>query len=181
MKIIVGLGNPGEKYKNTKHNAGFIYLDLLAREKGLEFEDNKKLKALIAKDGDTIYIKPQTYMNESGRSVAAVLSYYKLVPKSLGIFKTKDADLSEILTVAHDDIDLPLGKYKLSTDSRSAGHRGVESIIRHLKTKNFKRIRIGIYNEDKKRIPIPKLVLSKFDSQEKKILEETIKDIALSK
>lgn len=177
MKIIIGLGNPGLQYENTRHNAGFLLLDHLAKERDLRWESNKKFHALIAKDGDTLYVKPQTFMNESGHSVAATLSYYKLLPKKLGILRTKNADLSEILTVAHDDIDIPLSKFKISIDSRSAGHRGVDSIIRMLGTKNFRRIRIGILDEGKKNIPALKQVLGKFSPEEKKIIDRVIEKI----
>ncbi len=179
MKVMIGLGNPGEKYKNTKHNAGFIFLDKVIEEKCLRWENNKKLKAEIAKDGRTIYAKPQTFMNDSGRSVAAILSYYKLMPKRLGMIKEKNADLSESLTIIHDDIDIPLGEYKISKNSRSAGHRGVESIIQNLKTKNFQRIRIGIYNKERGNVPTIKAVLEKFNQEERDILEKTIKNMDL--
>lgn len=179
MKIIAGLGNPGGQYKKTRHNAGFIFLDRLAEEKGFVFEASKKFAAEIARSGDTIYIKPQTFMNNSGQSIAAILSYYKLLPKKLGVFNAKDADLADILTVAHDDIDIDLGKYKIAAGSRSAGHRGVASIIEHLKTKNFTRVRIGIRNEEKKNIPTEKFVLQNFSQEEMKRINETIKKIEL--
>lgn len=173
MKIIVGLGNPGKKYEQTRHNVGFMIVDYLAQEEGLKWQANKKFGALICKSDQTVFVKPQTFMNNSGRSVAAILSYFKLLPKTLGIFKSKGANLSEILTVIHDDVDIPLGQYRVSTDSRSAGHKGVQSIINYLKTKNLKRIRIGIAPEEKK-APTSKFVLEKFRSQEKNIINNLI-------
>jgi len=181
MNIIVGLGNPGKQYENTRHNAGFMAANALTKRLGLNWETNKKFKAEMARSQGLILIKPQDFMNNSGFSVAAVLSYYKLLPKKLGILKTANADLSEILTVIHDDLDIELGKYKISIDSRSAGHKGVESIITQLKTKNFKRLRIGIRTPTLEKIPADKFVLQKFnDEEEKKILDlvaEIIKQI----
>ncbi len=176
-KIIVGLGNPGKEYDNTRHNYGFMVVDRLANEAGAEWKESKKFKALVAETPDTIFMKPQTFMNNSGQSVGALMAYYKLLPKSLGIFKDKNADLSEILTVFHDDLDIEIGKWKESIDSRSAGHRGVQSIIDHLKTKNFKRIRLGISSQLKKVMPIEKFVLTRFSAEEKPSLEKVIEEV----
>lgn len=170
MRVIVGLGNPGEKYKNTRHNVGFDVLDMLALDLELEWQEDRKRKALIAKDNNFLLIKPLSYMNLSGEVVKSVLSYYKILPKSLNLFTVKGSDLSGILTVVHDDLDIDFGKYKISLDSRSAGHNGVQSIINHLKTKNFNRYRIGIRNEQVKFIPAEQFVLQRFNSIEKKIL-----------
>jgi PTH1 family peptidyl-tRNA hydrolase len=177
MKIIVGLGNPGEKYKSTRHNAGFMAVDALASQLGLSWQKNKKFNAEIAKDSDIILIKPLSYMNNSGQAVQAILSYYKLLPKKLGLIKEKNSDLSEILTVIHDDIDIELGKHKISVDSRSAGHNGVQSIINHLKTKNFKRIRIGIRTELINKIPADKYVLQNFREEELSVVNRLIPKI----
>ncbi len=177
MKIIVGLGNPGKKYKNTRHNVGFMVLDALAEELGLTWKTDKKFNADIAKDGDTILVKPLTYMNNSGQSVQAIMSYYNLLPKKLGLIKKKDADLSEALTVIHDELDIGLGKYKITSDSRSAGHNGVQSIINHLKTKNFKRIKIGIKSDLKEKMSGEKFVLMNFAKEEQKMINEVIDKI----
>jgi len=180
MKIIVGLGNPGQEYENTKHNAGFMLVDKLAHDAGATWQFNKRFKAEIAESRGVFFIKPQTFMNESGVAVATVLSYYKLLPRTLGILKAKGADLSQILVVAHDDIDIELGKYKTSTDSRSAGHRGVQSIINHLKTKNFQRIRLGIKKSaEQEKIPTDKYVLMKFNAEEKEKINALIKTIKI--
>jgi peptidyl-tRNA hydrolase, PTH1 family len=181
MHIIVGLGNPGEQYKNSRHNAGFMAVDFLAEKNGLAWKMDKKFNALIIKDGDTIYLKPQTFMNESGISVQAILSYYKLLPKTLGIMTKKESDLSEILTVIHDDLDVDFGKMKESVASRSAGHRGVESIINHLKTKNFKRIRIGIRSPLQRMIPTEKFVLQNFGTEEMGIIDNLIAELNFDK
>ncbi|MDD5071834.1 MAG: aminoacyl-tRNA hydrolase [Patescibacteria group bacterium] len=177
MHIIVGLGNPGKIYENTRHNAGFMAIDALAEKAGGNWKESKKFKAQVCQTGNTIFIKPQTFMNNSGQAVQAILAYYKLLPKKLGVFKAKDSDLSETLTVIHDDIDIALGKYKISVDSRSAGHRGVESIINHLKTKNFKRIRIGIRTELANRMPADKFVLEKFKQDELAIIKKLITEL----
>jgi peptidyl-tRNA hydrolase, PTH1 family len=177
MKIIVGLGNPGEEYNNTRHNAGFMLVDKLARDAGATWQFNKRFKAELAESRGVFFVKPQTFMNESGVAVALVLSYYKLLPKTLGILKAKGADLSQILTVIHDDLDIDFGTYKISTDSRSAGHKGVQSIIDHLKTKNFRRIRLGIKSADRGQITADKFVLMKFNAAEKDKLNDLVNTI----
>lgn len=177
MNIIVGLGNPGPKYEKTRHNAGFMLLDVLAGKNGFEWEKDKKSQTLTAGNSDLLLIKPQTYMNNSGQAVQSILAYYKLLPKILGFFPRSDSDLSGILTIAHDDVDIDLGKYKISVGSGSAGHRGVDSIIRHLKTKTLKRIRLGIKTDTKGGIPTEKFVLQRFPDEELVILKETINRI----
>jgi PTH1 family peptidyl-tRNA hydrolase len=180
MKIIVGLGNPGQEYENTRHNAGFMLVDKLAHDAGATWQFNKRFKADIAESRGVFFVKPQTFMNLSGEPVAAVLSYYKLLPKTLGILKAKGADLSQILTVIHDDLDIEFGKYKNSVDSRSGGHKGVQSIINNLKTKNFNRIRIGIKKSaGEEKIPTDKYVLMKFGKEEKEKIEALIKTITI--
>ena len=180
MRIIVGLGNPGEQYEKNRHNVGFMALDLLLGD--VKWQLNKKFQALIYGSGDCIYLKPQTFMNNSGQSVQAIMSYYGLIPKSLGFFNKKDSDLNDVLTVIHDDIDIEIGKWKIATDSRSGGNNGVQSIINHLKTKNFKRIKVGVKNELlRTRIPAEKFVLQNFNAEEKEIIKtvliEAIKNI----
>jgi peptidyl-tRNA hydrolase, PTH1 family len=179
MKIIVGLGNPGKEYDNTRHNYGFMLIDKMADKAGAQWKESKKFKALVAEAADKVFVKPQTFMNNSGQSVGSLLSYYKLLPKSMGLFKSKDADLSDTLTVLHDDLDIEVGKWKESVDSRSAGHRGVQSIIEHLKTKNFKRVRLGISGEMKKVMPTDRFVLGKFGAEEKALIEKAMEEISL--
>ena len=134
MKIFVGLGNPTPEYAATKHNVGFMLADKLAAE--LSATDwREKFNALVAEtffDGEKIFIvKPQTFMNLSGEAVAPLMNFYKL-----------DA---ENLTVAHDDMDLPLGTIRLRPKGSGGGHHGVESIIQHLGgEQNFPRVRIGV-------------------------------------
>jgi len=174
MQIIVGLGNPGKKYKLTRHNIGFMAVDALAERLDLVWQNNKKFLAEIAKDNDIILVKPLTFMNNSGQAVQGILSFYKLLPKKFGLLTAKDADLSSVLTVIHDDLDIDLGKYKISLDSRSAGHKGVESIIDRLKTKKFTRVRIGIKTNNLEKIPPEKFVLQNFANQEKEIIDQLI-------
>ena len=175
MRIIVGLGNPGDQYQKNRHNVGFMALDLLLGD--VKWQLNKKFNALIYEAGDCIYLKPQTFMNNSGQSVQAILSYYGLMPKSLGLFNKKDADLNDVLTVIHDDIDIEVGKWKTATDSRSGGNNGVQSIINHLKTKNFRRIKIGVKNElIRTIIPVEKFVLQNFNAEEKDIIKNVLTD-----
>ena len=139
-KIIVGLGNPGIKYAKTRHNAGWLILDHLINE--LQKETNQTITwrikrdwlAEIAEIDNILLVKPQTMMNNSGQAVRAILDYYDLIV----------ADLSNRLLVIHDELDLPSGTVRWSSNSRSAGHNGVESIIDHLGTQNFIRYRIGI-------------------------------------
>ncbi len=178
MRLIVGLGNPGKLYERNRHNVGFTALDLLLGN--VKWQENKKFKALTYESGEILYVKPQTFMNNSGDSVQVIMSYYGLIPKTLGIFNKKNCDLSEVLTVVQDDIDIELGKFKIVTDSRSGGHNGIESIINHLQTKKFRRIKIGVKNDLlRTRIPAEKFVLQNFNSEEKveinNIINEALK------
>jgi len=112
MKVIVGLGNPGKEYENTRHNVGFLILDILREELGLSsFKKEKKIKAEILMNKKVVLLKPQTFMNNSGEAVISFLNYYKLKP--------------EDLLVIHDDIDLKLGEAKISLGQGPAGHKGV--------------------------------------------------------
>jgi len=182
MRIIVGLGNPGDKYINTRHNAGFLAVDEIAKKHNSSWTLNKKFKSEICEFKNvteaTILVKPQTFMNKSGEAVAAILNYYNLLPKRLGFIAARNADLTGVLTVIHDDLDIELGKYKVSVDSRSAGHRGVQDIIDHIKTKKFKRIRVGIRTSSLDRIPADKFVLQKFSPVELKAVNAFIGKIA---
>lgn len=173
MRIIVALGNPGSQHQHNRHNYGWLVLDKL----GLDWSENKKLKSLIAKEEDTVYVKPLTYMNNSGEAAAAVMNYYKLMPKKM-MMKVKNADLSGVLTVIHDDLDIDFGTWKESIDSRSAGQRGVQSIIDKLKTKNFKRIRLGIKSDKKpKQMPAKAYVLQDFSGGEMRVVERVVEEV----
>ena len=178
--IIVGLGNPGRKYEKTRHNVGFMVLDHIANELGVQINSDK-FKSLCAQaefgDKKILLLKPQTFMNDSGVAVHALLSYYGLLPKTMGLFSKKDADLNEVLTVIQDDIDIDLGRWKIASDSRSGGHRGIQSIINHLKTQKFRRLKIGVKNELlRTKIPPEKFVLQNFSPEEKETLKEVLKE-----
>lgn len=140
LKIIVGLGNPGAKYAKTRHNAGWLVLDSLAKElarqtgEKINWQTKKDWSAEILSLDNYLLVKPLTMMNGSGLTVRKILDYYQLL----------QADLSETLLVIHDELDLPSGTTRWSVDSRAAGHRGIESIIQHLGTQNFTRFRLGI-------------------------------------
>jgi PTH1 family peptidyl-tRNA hydrolase len=174
MKIIVGLGNPGKEYQNTRHNAGFMGVDKLAENLGLPWHRGKKFSAAIAEGNGFILAKPLTFMNLSGQSVRTILSYYKLLPKKIGLFVKKSSDLKDIITIIHDDLDIPLGKFKLASNSRSAGHNGVQSIIDQIKTKNFTRLRLGIKTQAREQVPAEKFVLENFSTNEIKIISDVI-------
>jgi PTH1 family peptidyl-tRNA hydrolase len=144
----------------------------------VKWSENKKWSALTYESGGALYVKPLSFMNNSGLVVRKILDYYKLLPKNFGLLTKKDANLQDVLTVIHDDLDIPFSEYKLSSDSGSAGHRGVGSIIDHLKTKKFPRIRIGIKN-NLLRAPIPpdKFVLQRFSHEEKDRLADIFSTI----
>src|SRR5579863_2309192 len=152
MFIIVGLGNPGKKFEKTRHNAGFMVLDFFAHKNEFpEFEISKKYESLVSEKNDVLLVKPQTFMNDSGRAVKEVLK------------NSKEA----MLVVVHDDIDVPLGKIKFSKDSGAGGHKGVDSIIQHLGTKDFIRLKIGVKTDESL---AEEVVLKKFTKEEQKIL-----------
>jgi len=158
MFLIVGLGNPGEKYEKTWHNVGFLAINTFLEENNFpEFKFSKKLKAELSEgflDKDKIVLaKPQTFMNNSGTSIKLLIRNWKIKPDSL--------------IVIHDDIDLPLGKIRVVKGRGSAGHKGVESIIKELKNKDFVRIRIGIMPEAGKPKNPERFVLQKLNREEK--------------
>lgn len=167
MKLIIGLGNPGEKYKKTRHNAGFVAIDAIVAKSQIpspksQIKFNSEIVEIVMNGEKIILAKPQTFMNESGKAVKAIADYYKIP--------------IENITVIHDDLDIKLGEYKIAKDRSSAGHKGVQSIIDNLETKNFTRIRIGIGVENKK-IPTEEFVLENFSKEEQKIIDEVIEKI----
>ncbi len=168
--LIVGLGNPGKKYEKTIHNTGFRVLsNLQKRESFPSFEKDKGLDALITKgeiEGKkTILFFPLTFMNHSGRAVRGALGRFVDSPKKI--------------IVIHDDTDIPLGVLKISLQKGSAGHKGIESIINHLKTKEFIRFRVGVKRKDEKALS---LVLKKAPKEMREIeiksAEKLIKKIS---
>ncbi|MBI4919782.1 aminoacyl-tRNA hydrolase [Candidatus Azambacteria bacterium] len=170
-KLIAGLGNPGKEYENTRHNVGFLFVDALAEKLNApEFTYDKKLKSEISKS-EILLAKPQTFMNKSGEAVSALIKYYHPTGDHPKGGKIKP----ENILIVHDDIDILWGDFKFSFGRSSAGHKGVESIIKALKTKNFWRLRIGIKPDAKKHISADKIILKKFTSAEMKTLDKTIK------
>lgn len=167
IRLIVGLGNPGDTYENTYHNVGILFLETL-----IEKKEEKKLFSRIPrknflrmKKNGKILIKTETFMNESGKAVKSALRYEKAKP--------------EEMLVAHDDNDLPLGTFKIDFDRGPAGHNGVLSLITALKTKKFWRLRIGI----QKTVPhgrkkAGEFVLSKISPADKKIIQKTCENAA---
>lgn len=165
MKIIIGLGNPGVKYENTRHNAGFMVLDKLAQKCNLEF-NQEKFSAYFAKGKvkgeDVILLKPTTYMNNSGFALRQCLDFYKV-----GM---------ENVIVIYDDVDLPVGKLRLRQKGSAGGHNGIKSIISCGFSNEFDRIRVGVGKDAK--IPMIEWVLSKFRPEEKEDLEKGINNAA---
>ena len=153
MKLIVGLGNIGKKYENTRHNMGFILVDRYLQYKNITDKFKEKFNAMYVEttinNEKVIFIKPTTYMNNSGIAVRAFLDFYKLN--------------SEDILVISDDLDLDLGKFRLRRNGSSGGHNGLKSIISHLGTDGFKRLRIGISND---KDDVINYVLSKFSKKE---------------
>lgn len=134
MKLIIGLGNPGPEYKDTRHNIGFMVVDKLEKELAAgvppAWQKDEKKNVLTARIGEVLLIKPLTFMNKSGFAVRALVDFYKLTPADVWVI--------------HDDIDLPIGKIKIREKGGSSGHNGVTSIIEQLKTDAFVRFRLGI-------------------------------------
>ncbi len=164
MKIVICLGNPGNKYSNTRHNTGFMFADNLADNLGMIFSNEPKFKSEIAKgtyNNESIWIiKPQTYMNLSGEALRALINFYKISMKDVFL--------------VYDDISLDLGKIRLRNKGSDGGHNGIKSIILNGGTQEFDRLKIGIgpqpcfmKSED--------YVLQNFSSEELKLLNETLK------
>jgi len=160
MKLIIGLGNPGIKYKNTRHNFGFMVADSFIKNFGLSWRYNPDWICYFAKTEEFVVVKPSTFMNKSGEAAREVANFFKI-------------DAKDILAV-HDDLDLDFAKIRISHDSQSAGHRGVDSVISGLGTFEFSRLRIGIGHPEEHVDP-EKYVLENFTDEEQKKLPEIIK------
>jgi PTH1 family peptidyl-tRNA hydrolase len=132
--LIVGLGNPGETYRDTRHNVGFMVLDELANRFKAPFREEKRWSGLLAKYDGVHLLKPQTYMNDSGRCVQAVSHFFK-------------APAARTLVI-YDDVDLPLGRLRFRGNGGAAGHNGIRSLICHLGTQDFPRLKVGIAPQD---------------------------------
>jgi peptidyl-tRNA hydrolase, PTH1 family len=167
-KLIVGLGNPGSKYKKTWHNMGFLVLDDLKNKLNFpEFKSHKKFQAEISEgnvnDLKVILAKPTTFMNNSGTSVSALAKFYKI-------------DHGDVIVV-HDDIDMELGKTRTANDSSAGGHNGIKSIIQYLNTQEFTRVKLGVRTDLIKKIGAENYVLKKynlFQASEVKQMTQTV-------
>ena len=154
MKLIAGLGNIGDKYTFTRHNAGFMLIDSFALNENLNFRENSRLKCLMTNlrtpQEDYLLIKPTTFMNLSGEAVRAVIDYYKI-------------DISDVLIV-YDDLSLEIGKIRFRPNGSDGGHNGLKSVIQHLGTKNVARLKIGIGPQPN--LPSEVFVLQNFSKEE---------------
>ncbi|MCG6148501.1 aminoacyl-tRNA hydrolase [Leptospira levettii] len=162
--LIVGLGNPGDKYKNTRHNIGFMILDVLASEFGVSFKDAKKYaETTHTWEGDKIHLlKPLEFMNLSGKATQTLANLYKIPP-------------SQILVV-QDEVDLPLGKIKNKIGGGTAGHNGLKDIVAKLGSQEFHRLRFGVGKPEKGGMEVADFVLQNFNAEEKTQLQALIKD-----
>lgn len=162
MKLIVGLGNPGKQYDKTRHNIGFMCINQFSLVNQLEFDKNKfnglYTEALINNE-KVIILKPQSYINLSGEVIKKFVDYFKI-------------DIRDILIIC-DDMDLPVGSYKLRLKGGSAGHNGLKDIEKALNTNEYHRLKIGIGKD--KNIDVVNYVLGKFNPIDKKIIEDIIK------
>lgn len=162
MKIIIGLGNPEETHAGTRHNAGFMVLDKIAKKFVCTgFRQQQKVLADVCKKDEYIFAKPSTYMNRSGQAVRALLDYYK-------------AD-SQNLYLIHDDLDLELGSYKIQFGTGPQGHNGLLSVYQHLGNKNFWHVRVGVDSREGNRTIEPSnYVLQRFSENEQAVFESTV-------
>lgn len=163
IRLIVGLGNPGREYEDTRHNAGFWWVDELARAENLSFRSEAKFHGLAARGhvhGNEVFLlKPQTFMNVSGRGVGALVQFYKIAP-------------AEVLVV-HDELDLPPGSAKLKLGGGHGGHNGLKDIIAHLGTKDFWRLRLGIGHPGE-RSEVSNFVLNAPRKEERTLIEDAM-------
>jgi PTH1 family peptidyl-tRNA hydrolase len=165
IRLIVGLGNPGREYETTRHNVGFRWVDVLAREQKLNFRNEAKFHGLAARGQlhghEVLLLKPQTFMNISGRSVVAMALFYKILP-------------NEILVV-HDELDLSPGVARLKIGGGHGGHNGLKDIIAHLGSKDFWRLRIGIGHPGD-RNEVSDYVLNDPRREERELIDEAMKN-----
>ena len=163
MKLIVGLGNPGDNYSLTKHNFGFWIIDNLVKQRFLKYKAGKG-DYIYVQDDNFMFAKPTTYVNNSGIAIKQILNYYKLDP-------------SDIIIV-YDDIDIDLGKIKFKSQGTDGGHNGIKSIIYHLNTDIFDRLRIGIATSLAMR-PSEKYVLKPFPKKYNNLINEVLDNATL--
>lgn len=164
--IIVGLGNPGAEYENTRHNTGRMVLDMFRLKSDLpDWKEDKKIKSLVSKKGKINLLLPEIFMNKSGEAVSKIIKSKKAIGE---------------LVVIHDDLDLPLGRFKISFNRGAGGHRGVQSVVKALKTEAFTRIRVGISPKKKPtgEKAVIDFILGKFKPAELATFKKTAKKIS---
>lgn len=164
MKLIVGLGNPGKTYEKTRHNVGFDFIKKYVKTKGEVLKKVKEFNSEIVKIQNNLFIRPLTYMNNSGEAVLKLVNYYKI-------------NLDDILVI-YDDLDLPFGTFKIKPRGSSGGHKGMSSVITLLNSEAIKRVRVGISKVDKEEVI--DYVLSRFSKEELKTIDkiyETLTEI----
>ncbi|ASN03739.1 aminoacyl-tRNA hydrolase [Virgibacillus necropolis] len=162
MKCIVGLGNPGEKYRTTRHNIGFMVIDELLRRHSFDLNKSKfngKYALEHIGSNKVLLLQPQTYMNLSGEAIRPLMDYYDIA--------------TEDVVVVYDDLDLPTGKIRLRQKGGPGGHNGIKSTINHLGTKEFKRIRIGVGRPDTPQ-PVIDYVLGSFPKEQKDDVQDSV-------
>lgn len=163
MKLIVGLGNPGKQYEQTRHNIGYEVIDAVSSQLAIPLNQSK-FKGLYGmgfyKGEKVILLKPLTYMNLSGESIRAVMDYYQI-------------EVMDLLVI-YDDLDLPVGKIRLRQQGSPGGHNGIKSTVAHLGTQEFNRIRIGI-DRPQVEMSIPDYVLSRFHKDEQSLIHNAVK------
>ncbi len=163
MNLIIGLGNPGNEYNFTRHNFGFLSLDFYAKIHNLTWQ-KPKFHALWLKSGDHLFIKPQTFYNNSGQAVSEFLNFYKLSPDNI--------------LVVCDDFDLPFGTLRFRTKGSSGGNNGLKSIAEYLHTTDFPRLRLGTENPTvRQKLGDVNFVLSRFTPDEKAALPDLLREI----
>ena len=163
MYLIAGLGNPGLKYRNTRHNVGFKVINLWAKSLGIRLSGRRfgsRNTRTTFQDKSVILLRPLTYMNQSGKSIRACVDFFDLK--------------AENILVIHDDIDLPLGKIKVVRNGGAGGHKGILSVVHHLGTREFPRLKIGVGRPRYDGESIEDYVLSPFYGDEKGIIQEVI-------
>ncbi len=170
MKLIIGLGNPEQKYDGTRHNVGFWVLDALARQYGGIFKANQKFKAelaeIVVSSEKILLIKPATYYNDSGLAARAVIDYYK-------------ASLKDLLII-HDELMIDFGTVRTRTSGRDAGNNGIKSLITHVNSDQFARVRIGTGTPLRDLAPDYDFVLGRFSTEEQAVLQNDLLPIILN-